>query len=416
MTLVILFLVNVLNFYDRFTLGAVGESIRRDFHLNDAQLGGLTTAFTILYALAGWPLGRMADTRNRKTILVWGIAVWSGLTALGGFAGSYLTLLLTRVGVGIGEAACAPAATSWIGDATPPARRTRALAIFMMAVPIGGMLSFAINGPATQAFGWRVTLGFAAIPAMALIPAVLWLREPRTAGSHVMGSPSEQDPRQLARLPIFWWISVSGAVVNFALYSFSAFFAIFLIRYHHMTIGSAGLWGGIGSGIAGIAGALGAGALGDRVSRDHAGTRMRLAAVASVVAAPLMLAAISLPSGAIAGAITLMMLGYGLLQTYYGLVYAAMHDAVGPALRGTAMGAYFVVQYLGGAAWGPLVTGRLSDHFAQTARAGGASAETARAIGLHQAIYVVPALALVLAGVLWVGANASMLPAKLKRG
>src|ERR1700729_1533978 len=121
MTLVVLFLVNLLNFYDRFTLGVIAEPLRREFQLSDAQLGGLTTAFTILYALAGVPLGRMADVKSRKGILAWGVAVWSGLTALGGLASSYAMLMVTRVGVGIGEAACAPAATSWIGDAVPPA-------------------------------------------------------------------------------------------------------------------------------------------------------------------------------------------------------------------------------------------------------------------------------------------------------
>ena len=178
MTLVILFLVNVLNFYDRLTLGVVAEPVRHEFHLSDAQLGGLTTAFTVLYALAGLPLGRLADTKSRKGILACGVAVWSGLTALGGFASSYAFLMATRVGVGIGEAACAPAATSWIGDVVKPERRTRALAWFMMAVPVGIMLSYSVGGPVSQAYGWRVALALAALPAIALIPALLALREP----------------------------------------------------------------------------------------------------------------------------------------------------------------------------------------------------------------------------------------------
>jgi MFS family permease len=83
---------------------------------------------------------------------------------------------------------------------------------------------------------------------------------------------------------------------------------------------------------------------------------------------------------------------------YYGLVYAAIQDVVGPAMRGRAMAAYFVVTYLGGASWGPLLTGRLSDFMA---RRSGLAGEASRAVGLHDAMYVVPALALVLAAVLW---------------
>jgi MFS family permease len=404
MTLVILFLVNVLNFYDRFTLGAIAEPLHRDFHLSDAQLGGLTTAFTVLYALAGLPLGRLADTRSRKTILACGVGVWSALTGLGAFASSYALLMATRVGVGIGEASCAPAATSWIGDIVKPERRTRALAWFMMAVPIGGMLSYSIGGPVAQALGWRKALALAALPAVILIPALLALRDPRRESP---AGPAAS-PAALFRMPVFWWIALSGAIVNFALYSFSAFFPAFLTRFHHLSLAQAGLWSGLGTGAAGIGGALCAGWWGDRARAELGRARMRMAAAASFAAAPLAFAAIAMPAGAVAAAIALMMLAYGLLQMYYGLVYAAMHDVVAAPLRGAAMGAYFVVQYLGGAAWGPLLTGRLSDHFAHAAAAAGSLPESARALGLHQAMYVIPALAGVLAGVLWAGSAAPL--------
>ena len=407
MTLVILFLVNVLNFYDRSTLGALAEPIRHAFLLSDAALGGLTTAFTIIYAVAGWPLGRLADAKSRKAILAWGVGVWSALTALGGLASSYGALLATRIGVGIGEASCAPAATSWIGDAVPAERRTRALAWFMMAVPVGGMLSFALTGPAYEAFGWRAALALAAVPAVALIPAILLLNEPkRTMGLRPVDA-GEHTPAGLLRLPVFWWISLSGAILNFALYSFFAFFPAFLTRFHHLSIGAAGLWSGIGTGISGIAGALAAGAMGDRLKQNFAATRMRRAAATALLAAPLAFAAIALPAGVVAPAIALAMIAYGLLQTYYGLVYAAMHDVIAPENRGAAMGAYFTVQYLGGAAWGPLLTGQLSDHFARAAVTAGATAETSRAIGLHSAMYTIPALALALAAVLTLGSRSA---------
>jgi MFS family permease len=104
--------------------------------------------------------------------------------------------------------------------------------------------------------------------------------------------------------------------------------------------------------------------------------------------------------------LALIMPAYGLLQMYYGLVYAAINDIVAPGLRGTAMAGYLLVTYLGGAAFGPLLTGMLSDHFARQAAGTPAITEAAKAIGLHQAMYVIPAMALVLAGVLWAGARA----------
>jgi len=388
--LTVLFLVNVLNYYDRQALGAVVEPLRHTFNLTDTELALLPTLFTVVYAVAGLPLGRLADTGSRRRLLASGVAVWAGLTALGAAASSFGMLLFTRLGVGIGEAVCAPAATSWIGDLVPAERRARALAGFMMAVPIGVMLSLAITGPVAQSYGWRAAIAVAAVPAIVLIPALLWLPEAARGGMTQGGSPM-----LLARIPAMWWIAASGAIVNSALYTFSYFLPAFLTRFHGVPVGKAGLWTGIGSGIAGVLGAAAAGVFG-------AG-RMRLASLAALAAAPAAFGAIALRPGSVAGALVLAMLCYGLLQTYYGLVYATLHDIVGPELRGTAMSVYLMATYLAGVFLGPLLTGGLSDHFARQA---GGPVEAAKAIGLHQAMYAIPVLCLALAGVLWGGARA----------
>ena len=394
--LAVLFLVNVLNFYDRQALSAVLEPLRHEFSLSDTQLGGLVTLFTVVFALAGLPLGSLADTRSRRRLLAAGIAVWTSLTALAGFATSYAMLLATRLGVGVGEAVCTPAATSWIGDIVPPTRRARSMAIFMMAVPVGGMLSYAISGPVAQSHGWRAAMVLAAIPALVLIPAVLWLREPPRAAA------TDRDRGQGAgSFPSsFWWIAASSAMLNFVLYTFSTFLPAFLTRYHGMSVARAGVWAGIGTGVSGILGASLVGILGDRVAN-----RLWLAAGASLTASVPLFAAIRMPAGSAAWAVWLAMTGYGLLQMYYGLVYAGIQDIIAPGMRGRAMAAFFVVTYLGGAAWGPLAMGRLSDILG---RRSGLAAEAARAAGLHHAMYVIPALAALLAGVLWIAGRLSL--------
>jgi predicted MFS family arabinose efflux permease len=400
-TLLVLFLVNALNIFDRQALGAVLEPLRHEFGLSDTQLGALPTVFTIVYALAGLPLARLADTGSRRRLLAAGVGVWAGLTALGGLAANYWMLLATRLGVGIGEAVCAPTATSWIGDLVPPARRARAMAGFMMAVPVGVMLSFAITGPAAQAYGWRAALALGALPAVVLIPALLQLKDPArgAAGTSVR---ERESPLELLRIPAFRWIVISGAVVNFILYSFSTFIAPFLTRVHGLSVARAGVWAGVGSGVSGILGALLAGALGDRTLGRG---RLLLASGAALAAALPAYAALRIPAGDAVSAVVLAMAAYGLLQMYYGLVYAAIQDFVAPGLRATAMAVYFLAMYLCGASFGPLLTGRVSDHFARVAAGAGLSAEAAKAFGLHQAMYGIPLLCVVLAGVLWMGAR-----------
>ncbi|HUE04964.1 MAG TPA: MFS transporter [Bryobacteraceae bacterium] len=408
-SLAVLFAINVLNFYDRQVLGALLEPIRKEFHLSDTQLGALGTWPIVVYALVGLPLGRRADAGSRKRLLAAGMAVWASLTGLGSVVESYLMLLVSRLGVYVGEAACAPAATSWIGDLFPAERRSRALAIFMLGVPLGGALSYAISGPVAQAWGWRAALVVAAVPAVLLIPALLGLPEPPRGASETrrteVAAPSVWS---ILRIPTMWWIIASGALVNFNLYALATFFPAFLTRYHGLSVGQAGLWSGVGYGVAGVAGGLSAGAWGDRVLHARKDGRMLSAAAAALIAAPLALIGIRQPAGAAAASIACIMIAYGFLNMYYGLVYSAIHDVVAPAVRGSAMAVYFLAMYLCGASFGPLLTGRLSDYLARSAaQAAGAAAvgEAYRAIGLHQAMYVIPVLSMGLALVLYGGSR-----------
>ena len=408
-SLAVLFAVNILNFYDRQVLGALLEPIRKEFHLSDTQLGALGTLPIVLYALVGLPLGRLADSGSRKRLLAAGVAVWATLTGLGGLVQSYLMLLVSRLGVYVGEATCAPAATSWIGDLFPAERRSRALALFMLGVPIGGALSYAISGPAAQAWGWRRALIAAALPALLLIPALLTLDEPARGASEARRTTIIAPPVwSILRIPTMWWIIASGALVNFNLYALATFFPAFLTRYHGLSIGQAGLWAGVGYAVAGIAGGAAAGAWGDHVIHQRTDGRMLSAAAAALLAAPLALIGIRQPAGGAAATIALIMIAYGFLNMYYGLVYAAIHDIVAPAVRATAMAVYFLAMYLCGASFGPLITGRLSDSLARNAaRAAGSAVvgETYRAIGLHQAMFVIPALSAALAVVLYAGSR-----------
>ena len=410
-SLAVLFAVNILNFYDRQVLGALLEPIRKEFHLSDTQLGALGTLPIVLYALAGLPLGRLADSGSRKRLLAAGVAVWASLTGLGGLVQSYLMLLVSRLGVYVGEAACAPAATSWIGDLFPAERRSRALAIFMLGVPIGGALSYAISGPAAQAWGWRAALVVAALPAALLIPALLTLDEPARGASETRrpATATAAPPVwSILRIPTMWWIIASGALVNFNLYALATFFPAFLTRYHGLSVGQAGLWAGVGYAVAGIAGGAIAGAWGDRVIHKRKDGRMLSAAVAALVAAPLALIGIRQPAGGAAASIALIMIAYGFLNMYYGLVYSAIHDIVAPAVRATTMAIYFLAMYLCGASFGPLLTGRLSDSLARSAAHAAGSAvvcEAYGAIGLHQAMYVIPALSAALALALYAGSR-----------
>src|SRR5260370_1568081 len=141
-TLAVLFAINLLNFYDRQIFGALAEPIRKQGALTDAQIGWLAIAFTLLYALVGVPFGRLSDRWNRPKLLSLGVAAWSLLTAASGIAWSYGSLFVARLGVGVGEATCAPACNSLIRDLDPPTRPSPALSLFILRLSLGCFLGF----------------------------------------------------------------------------------------------------------------------------------------------------------------------------------------------------------------------------------------------------------------------------------
>src|SRR6202158_4589917 len=162
----VLFAINAMNFFDRQILGAVGEPIRKEWGLSDSTLGALGTAFTLLYAFVGVPFGRLTDKAKRTWILSAGVFIWSLMTAMSGAARNFWQLFTCRLGVGVGEASCAPAATSLIGDLFPASRRARALSIFMLGLPVGIALSFAVSGTITRTYGWRSAFYVAGLPGL----------------------------------------------------------------------------------------------------------------------------------------------------------------------------------------------------------------------------------------------------------
>ena len=405
----VLFAVNILNFYDRHVPGALTEPIRKEFHLSDTQVGLLGSIFIWLYAIVGVPLGRIADTASRKKLLAGAVIVWAALTASASLASSFTMLLISRVGVGVGEAGCAPAATSWLGDLFPPDRRSRVLALFMLGVPVGGALSFFFSGPLAQAYGWRVSMALAAAPALLLVPALLMLREPgRGASEPNAASFAGESVWAILRIPTLWWIIASGVLLNFNAYSIASFLPALLSRVHGLSLAASGVASGIVYIFGGLIGGTLAGVLGDSIVRRRRDGRLLIASVASLVAAPLACFAILQPAGAMYAAVIFFALTYAALTSYYGLVYSAIQDLVAPNQRGTTMAVYFLAMYLCGASFGPLLTGRLSDFLAHRAAtlAGSASVtEAFRAIGLQQAMLEIPVLSAVLALVLYFGSR-----------
>jgi MFS family permease len=398
-TLGVLLAINTMNFFDRQILPAVQEKIRKEWRLSDGDLGLLATAFILLYAVVGVPLGLLADVGRRRWLLAVGVGLWSLLTLGSGLAWGFWSLFVMRLGVGIGEASCAPAASSLIGDLVPAERRARALALFMLGLPLGLGLSFLVSGAVAERRGWQAAFFVAGLPGLLLAVAVLFIADPPRGAADPQGPEAVRPPflavvRRVLGLPTMWWIIASGALHNFNMYALGTFLSSFLQRYHGVGPERAGQVSGLVYGF-GALGIFAAGWLGDRAFRRGVSGRLHVAWVALAAAVPFLLLALAAPRGELWLCAAWLLPACLLLYAYYGTVYATIQDLIEPSLRGTAMALYFCGMYLFGAVLGPSATGWLSDQGARRAAAADgapAATELHKAIGLHDAMYVIPVL------------------------
>ncbi|WP_017906122.1 spinster family MFS transporter [Pseudomonas asplenii] len=396
--LFLLFLANLFNFFDRTIPAIIIEPIRMEWHLSDFQIGIIGTAFTLVYAIAGLPLGRMADNGSRSKLMGWGLAVWSGLTAVNGLVGSFWSFLLVRMGVGVGEASYAPAANSLIGDLFPAHRRARAMGIFMLGLPLGLLLAFFTIGAMVKAFdSWRAPFFIAAVPGLVLALFMFFIKEPKRGAAEtvqVAQTRIERPVRRLLAIPTFLWLVLAGLTFNFATYACNSFLVPMLQRYFQMPLQEAAVATGVIVGLTGLVGLTLGGWVADKIHQRIANGRLLFAAVSLVVST--LTTAWALHAGRIEIGVFVAVFSVGWLFAYnfYTCVYTAIQDVVEPRLRAMAMAVYFAGLYLLGGGLGPVVVGLLSDHFAQAAMlAAGAQqmTESFKAVGLHDAMYLIPA-------------------------
>ncbi|GAA2832555.1 spinster family MFS transporter [Nonomuraea rubra] len=391
--LAVLALANLMNYYDRTVPSSVIEPIKAEFALTDTQIGLLTSSFTVVYALAGIVVGRMADTHSRRRIMAAGMVAWSLFTAASGGAWSFASLLLFRLGVGIGEASYLPAASAMIFDAFPARRRARAIGIFQLGVPAGLLAAFLSVGAIAEATGsWRVPFLVAAVPGFVLAALILFLPEPPRGASEERapagaGARSRQPIRDILRIRTLRRLILASIALQIPAYAVAAFLVPLLQRYFGLTIGTASMSAGVILGLTGIAGLLLGGVVADLAGRRSLRARMMVGPASLALGAPFILAALLLGPTAAGAFVALFAVGWS-FQFFFGAVaLPAVADVVEPGLRATAVAVYFAVIYLLGGAVGPSVVGLLSDWFAATATA--TAAVSAEAAGLRQALLVI---------------------------
>lgn len=378
----ILLLAYIFSFVDRIIFGVLIIPIQADLGLSDSQMGILHgLAFAVAYALCGLPIGYLADRYRRRSIAAFGIALWSLATAACGLAGSYGALFAGRTGVGVGESALNPTATSLIADYFPQNSRARAYGIFAAGASIGTVVAYLLGGFLYAVFSnigemaipvigtvkpWQATFVAVGLPGLAIsLLVILTVREPTRKGLlTAQVDPNDKRAALIKFLRANWGLYIALYVgVAFAAvsgYSLISWLPTFMFRIHEWSTSQTSVVFGLTGGIGGLITAISSGPLIEKLRRMGR------------VDAPLLVCAVGGTGCAIFGGIAplmptpqLSMVAFTLAQISVTLplagAFSCLVQITPNEARATVMSGYYLVVGLLAAGGGPAIVGIITD-------------------------------------------------------
>jgi MFS family permease len=372
---IVLFIINVLNYTDRYILSAVAPQIQTDLHLNNTDLGLLASSFLFIYAIATLPLGVWADRSARKNIVALCVGIWSVATTLTGLMRSFLQLFITRSILGIGEAGYAPASLSLLGDYFPKSQRARILSYWSIGNLIGTALGLILGGIIAQKFGWRWAFYVVGIPGL-IVAFLIWrATEPRrgafdseedgdndiaaASGHGSLGKDFFNIVRQLLKIPTYWILLGAFVFSFFTIGSASFWMPTYFVRAFSLSVGQAGaVSGGVLAG-GSLIGTIAGGWLADWWQRRRPQGRLLVATLAFLVGAPLALIALSIHS--LIPFVAVFIIAIICLSLCLGPLNAVLQDIIAPEMRSTAIGVVLLLAHLLGDAASPSLVGAIAD-------------------------------------------------------
>ena len=369
--LVLMFLVNSLNFLDRMLFSILQEPIKRDLALTDFQLGLLGgPAFAVLYSLLALPIGRLADRTDRVRVITIVTILWSVMTAMCGMAGSFGQMLLARLGVSVGEAGCAPAAHSIIAANFPPERRTGAIAFFTSGSSVG-TLTAAFAGSALAALvGWRATFFLCGATGIFLAIVVrTMLREPaRSKPAGANAASLVACARALGSKRSFRHLCAGMSLGTLAGFAITQYLTSFLIRVHGLSLSNAASITGLLKGALAFFVTIAMGLLIDWARRRSPSIGIMLPAAGLVLGGASYAAAFATPILPLA--LAFLVMGVTATHGYLAAGFAAAQELAPADMRSSASGLLMLIVGLIGFAIGSPLVGLVSDLTASHALAG----------------------------------------------
>ncbi|MNG88143.1 D-galactonate transporter [compost metagenome] len=375
--LLVLASIYVFNYIDRQLMAILIEPVKLEFGISDTGIGLLSgVTFAVFYTVFGLPLGRLSDRIGRKPVIAFSCMAWSLMTMLCGMAGNFLTLVLARIGVAIGEAGGTAPSVAMVSDLYPAHRRSTALAVLMLGSSLGAIVGLGLGGWIAQHHGWRYAFLLIGAPGILLgLVLLLTVRVPAPVQvKRAVDAPHEgwlQTLGELMRMPSFLWLVLTGGAAAIAGYAIGTWSPSFLIRSHGLNMQQAGFLVGVVGGTGSTIGTLVCGVLTDRLARRDVGWQIGVPLLGTLISIPFALAYFLWPQG-IAFHIGdtpvpqafLFYSAFGFFGVWWATPCLGAISHLFPANRLAQATAIFVMAMtLLGVGLGPLLIGMLSDLF-----------------------------------------------------
>jgi MFS family permease len=361
LVLALLRIAYIFNFLDRQILGILAPAIKADLQLSDTEFGAIGgLAFALLYSVLGIPLAYVADKTSRSGVVAAALAVWSGFTALCGTAHGYWQLFLYRLGVGIGEAGGVAPSYALIADYYPPERRSRALAIFSLGIPLGLAFGTLIGAYIAAAVNWRAAFVTMGVAGILLAPVLrLVVRDLPRAAPVAQQAPLTGVFPMLARKPAFWLLAFASSASSLCGYGLALWTPSVIIRSFGLDLLTTANFLASLLLIGGCSGVFAGGWFADRLGKMDRGWYAKLPAIAWIITAPAWAIGLFAPNLWVAW--PLLLIGNALNILWLGPVTTAVQHLVPRPMRATASASFLMINNLIGLGVGPLLMGRLSD-------------------------------------------------------
>jgi MFS family permease len=358
-TILLFTLIYILSFVDRQIVAVLGTQIRDSLLLSNFQIGLLYgPAFSVVYAIAGIPMGRLVDKTSRKAMICLGLFIWSLMTVISGFAASFTFLITARLFVGLSQAILSPAVYSYMAEEFSPEKRATVFSIYASGIFIGIGLSFLAGGTISLYYDWRTAMIAAGLPGIALVPFAWWyLKEPgRKNNDRGADANLIADILSMLSKPAIRWHLIGFSCLACTGYTILAF-AGTVFNDVFDSVEYIPKYGWFMFGVAGTV--IISGKTADLLSRKNPARRFWMGIVAAVGGIPFYM--YGLFHSSVDTAFIFMGIGVLISSSYNGVAAALLQYFVTSEQRALAGGLYLFVISIAGFGVGPPLTGWLMD-------------------------------------------------------